>query len=434
MQKMKVLLIGSGGREHCLAWKIAQSPLVGKIYCAPGNGGTALVAENIDIRAADIDSLARFALKERIDLTVVGPELPLVEGIVDRFENKGLKIFGPGKELAYLEGSKVFAKQMMKKFGIPTADFRIFDNPQKAKTYIKEKGAPIVLKADGLAAGKGVIVAKSIEEALEAVDLIMVEKKFAEAGDKIIVEDCLEGEEASILIFTDGKSIVPLASSQDHKPIFDGDLGPNTGGMGAYSPAPVVEEVVFEELNKNIFYPLIQGLREEGKVYKGVLYAGLMIKDRCPYVLEFNVRFGDPETQVILPKLKSDLVEVMLKTVEGDLVDVNLDWDQRFCLGVVLTSGGYPGNYIKGKTITGLDKLKNEKDIFVFHAGTRLSSTRQSPDPVFLTDGGRVITVAGLGNTVKEVRNKVYKAIDGISFEDMYYRKDIGNKALHFPG
>lgn len=420
---MKVLVVGSGGREHCLAWKLAQSSLVDKLYCAPGNGGTSLLAENIDISATDINRLLKFAETEKIDLTVVGPEAPLVEGIVDRFQEKGLKIFGPSQELAQLEGSKVFAKRIMKKFGLPTADFEVFDNSQEAKKYAESKGAPIVVKADGLAAGKGVIVCNSVEEAREAIDLIMVEKKFGKAGERVVLEECLTGEEVSILIFTDGETIVPLVPSQDHKPIYDGDKGPNTGGMGAYAPTPLVNDDIFNNIITTIFEPLIEGLKKEGKVYKGMLYGGLMIKDNQPFVLEFNVRFGDPETQAILPKLRSDLVFVMLQTIDAKLKKVKLEWDERFCLCTVLASGGYPGSYEKGKEITGLDTLKEMKDVFVFHAGTKRETN-------LLTNGGRVLNIVGLGQSLQEAQKKVYRAIENVHFEKMYYRHDIGSRAL----
>ncbi|UCG35062.1 MAG: phosphoribosylamine--glycine ligase [Candidatus Omnitrophota bacterium] len=422
---MRVLVVGSGGREHCLAWKLSQSPLVKKIYCAPGNGGTATIAQNIGIGADDIDALVDFAVKEKIDLTVAGPEAPLVAGIVDKFEAKGLKIFGPAKDLALLEGSKIFAKETMKKFNIPTADFKIFDDAGEAKAYIREKGAPIVVKADGLAAGKGVIVCASIEEAEEAVEAMLVKKQFGAAGEKVIVEDCLEGEEASILIFTDGETIVPLVSSQDHKRVFDNDKGPNTGGMGAYAPAPIVSDELFGKVNSKVCVALIEGLKKEGKTYKGMLYVGLMIKGGEPYVLEFNVRFGDPETQAILPKLKSDLADVMLKTANNDLKNVSLDWDERYCVCVVVASGGYPASYEKGKVITGLERIENIKDVYVFHAGTKL-------DTEFVTSGGRVLGVVGLGDTIEEAQTKAYSAIKNISFEKMHYRKDIGSKALKF--
>ncbi len=420
---MKVLVVGSGGREHCLAWKLAQSKLIDKLYCAPGNGGTALISENIDIATTDIEALLNFALQNSIDLTVVGPEAPLVEGIVDRFKDKGLKIFGPSKELAQLEGSKVFTKEILKKYSIPTAEFKVFDDARQAKQYIDQRQLPLVVKADGLAAGKGVIVVKTKEEAIQAIEMIMVDKKFGPAGNRVVIEDCLEGEEVSILIFTDGETIVPLVSSQDHKSAFDQDKGPNTGGMGAYAPAPLVSEEILKKIIDKIFTPLIKGLKEEGKVYQGILYAGLMIKNAEPYVLEFNVRFGDPETQAILPKLKSDLADIMLKTIDGKLNQASLEWDQRFCLCVVLASGGYPGSYEKAKEIKGLDKLNNLEDTFVFHAGTKL-------DQKLLTNGGRVLGIVGLGSGIKEAQEKTYKAIENIQFDKMFYRKDIGDKAL----
>ena len=353
---MKVLVIGSGGREHCLVWKIASSDRVKEIFCAPGNGGTEDLARNIHIAPDDIKSLADFAQEERIDLTVVGPELPLVKGIVDEFEIRGLRIFGPKQKLALLEGSKVFAKEVMAKFSVPTADFRIFSNEARAQDYICQKKAPIVVKADGLAGGKGVFVCSSIEEAQQALRVIMVEKKFGNSGEQVVIEDCLQGEEASILVFSDGKHMVPLASSQDHKRIYDGDRGPNTGGMGAYSPAPCVTSEVEARVESSILQPLLSGLSREGKSYTGMLYLGLMITEAGPQVLEFNVRFGDPEIQAILPRLKNDLVEVMLATIEGNLDKISLIWDERFCICIVIASGGYPHNYEKGKEISGLNE------------------------------------------------------------------------------
>jgi len=423
---MKVLVIGSGGREHCLAWKLKESKLVDKLYIAPGNAGTSLIGENIDINPQDLEGLVKFAENSKIDLTVVGPEAPLVGGIVDRFESKGLKIFGPKKDLALLEGSKVYAKKIMRKFGIPTADFEVFSQPDLAKDYVRSKQPPLVIKADGLAAGKGAIVCKNREEAYSAIDLIMTEKKFGSAGENIVIEDFLSGEEASVLVFTDGETILPLVPSQDHKQVFDEDRGPNTGGMGAYAPAPVVNDVVFRKITEEIFEPLIRGLKKEGRVYKGMLYAGLMIRDNQPYVLEFNVRFGDPETQVILPKLRSDLLEVMLKTIGEDLAEVNLVWDGRFCLCVVLASGGYPGKYEKGKVIKGLEKVEGLRDIFLFHAGTKRINGE------FVTAGGRVLNVVGLAESLIGAQVKVYEAIKNIYFEGIHYRKDIGNKALKY--
>ncbi len=425
---MKVLIIGSGGREHCLSWKISQSSLVDKIYCAPGNGGTSLVAENVNIPFGDIDQLLEFAREKKIDLTIVGPEDPLVGGIVDKFEAEGLKVFGPRKELALLEGSKVFAKEIMRKYNIPTADFKIFDDPTLAKEYLKQKGVPVVIKADGLAAGKGVVVAKDINQAQEAIDMMMVEKKFGKAGEKIIIEDCLEGEEASILVITDGDTAIPLVSSQDHKSVYDNDKGPNTGGMGAYAPAPVVGEEILTRVKNQIILPLISGFKEDGKPYKGILYIGLMIKDNTPFVLEFNVRFGDPETQAILPKLKSDLADLILKSVDNKLSEVELEWDKRVCLCVVLASGGYPATYQKGKEIKGLEALGALDDVFAFHAGTKLFSS--SSGSVFVTNGGRVLGITTLGQDIREAQDKAYKAIENISFEKMHFRRDIGNKAL----
>ncbi len=426
---MRVLVIGSGGREHCLSWKISQSPLVDTIFCAPGNGGTALVAENVDISATDIEGLLKFALEKNIDLAVVGPEAPLVGGIVNRFEAEGLKVFGPRGELALLEGSKVFAKEIMRKYNIPTADFMIFDAPGPAKAYLRGKSLPLVIKADGLAAGKGVVVAKTLKEAEAAIDMMMTEKRFGPAGEKIVIEECLEGEEASILVITDGDTIIPLVSSQDHKPVYDGDKGPNTGGMGAYAPAPIVDDKILAEIKKRITTPLIAGFQKEGRPYKGILYIGLMIKDNSPWVLEFNVRFGDPETQAILPKLKSDLVEVILKSLDNQLTEVELSWDERSCLCVVLASGGYPAAYQKGKEIQGLEALDGLGDVFVFHAGTK--SLDVSSGFRFVTNGGRVLGVTALGEDIGEAQDKAYKAIESISFDQMHYRRDIGDKALN---
>jgi len=420
---MKVLVIGSGGREHCLVWKLSQSPLIDRLFVAPGNAGTETIASNVAIAATDIDGLLKFAHENKINFTVVGPEAPLVEGIVDVFEEAGLKIFGPRKEFAQLEGSKVFAKLIMKRFGIPTAGFEVFDHADKAKEYIRTKGVPLVIKADGLAAGKGVVVVSTIPEAEEAVDLMMRDRKFGSAGDRIVIEDCLKGQEASILVFVDGENAIPLVSSQDHKAIFEDDRGPNTGGMGAYAPAPLVNDTVMNQVGERILNPLIAGLRSEHKLYRGILYVGLMIENNNPSVLEFNVRFGDPETQVILPKLKSDLLELMIKTTEGKLAQVTLDWDERPCICVVLASGGYPGQYEKGKEIKGLEKIENVRDVYAFHAGTKI-------DKRLVTNGGRVLNITGLGQTLREAQEKTYNAIENISFEKMYYRKDIANKAL----
>ncbi len=431
---MRILVIGSGGREHALVWKIAQSKLVDKIFCASGNGGITQQAECVGIKAEDIPQLLDFARKEKIDLTVVGPEAPLASGIVDEFRKYKLRIFGPQKKAAQLEASKVFAKELMAKYKIPTADFKIFDNADEAKKYIEKIGAPCVVKADGLAQGKGVIVAGSIDEARQAVTSIMQERIFGDAGNKVIVEECLEGQEASIIVITDSKEVIPLASSQDHKRIFDGDRGANTGGMGAYSPAPVVTQELFREILDKVIYRTIDGLVREGIDYRGVLYAGIMITKDGPKVLEFNVRFGDPETQAILPRLKSDLLEVMLATGEEKLSKVvksgGLNWETRACVCVVCASGGYPGDYGKGKEIFGLDEAAKMRDVVVFHAGTRELANLRTCERKIVTNGGRVLGVTGLGNTVKKAIERTYQAVEKINFEGMHYRKDIGQKAI----
>jgi phosphoribosylamine--glycine ligase len=432
--KMRILVIGSGGREHALAWKIAQSKLCDKLFCAPGNAGIAQIAECIDIKADNIPGLLDFARKEKIDLTVVGPEGPLSLGIVDEFAKYKLKTFGPNKSAARMEGSKVFSKELMAKYKVPTAAFKVFDNPDEAKKYIEKIGAPCVVKADGLAAGKGVVVAKTVDEAKKAVDSMMRDKIFGDAGNKVIVEECLQGQEASILVITDSKEVIALASAQDHKRVFDNDAGPNTGGMGAYSPAPVVTKELFKEILDKVIYRTIDGLVKEGIDYRGVLYAGIMLTKDGPKTLEFNVRFGDPETQAILPRLKSDLVEIMLAAGEQKLNRVrNLEWDKRACVCVVCASGGYPGNYEKNKAIFGLDEVAKMKDVAVFHAGTKsrvLNDVGQRQETEYLTNGGRVLGVVGLGKTIKEAINNTYAAVKKISFEGMHYRKDIGAKAV----
>jgi len=435
---MRILVIGSGGREHALVWKIAQSKLADKIFCAPGNGGISGLAECVDIKAEDIPRLLDFAKKEKIELTVVGPEASLSDGIVDEFRNYKLNIFGPDKKASRLEASKVFAKELMAKYNVPTADFKIFDNPDQAKKYIENKGAPCVVKADGLAQGKGVIVAKTVDEARQAVDSIMRDKIFGDAGNKVIIEDCLSGQEASILVIADGKEIIPLVSSQDHKRIFDNDQGPNTGGMGAYSPAPVVTRELFKDILDKVIYRTIGGLAREGIDYKGVLYAGIMLTEDGPKTLEFNVRFGDPETEVILPRMKSDLLEVMLAAAGGGLKKVakagELAWDKRACVCVVCASGGYPGGYEKDKEISGLDDAEKLKDVVVFHAGTKarkIYDVGQKAETEYLTNGGRVLGVTGLGDNIKDAIARTYQAVEKIHFEGMHYRKDIGYRALN---
>lgn len=427
---MRILVVGSGGREHALCWKIAQSPRCEKLYCAPGNGGISKVAELVDIREDNIDSLSRFAKEKRIDLTVVGPETPLAAGIVDIFKKSGLKIFGPTKELALLEGSKVYAKGLMKRLGVPTADFKVFDKSEEALKYLDTRSMPIVIKADGLCAGKGVIVCKTKDEAGGAIKKIMTKKIFGDSGNKVIIEECLSGEEASIIVISDGENIVSLASSQDHKRIYDGDKGPNTGGMGAYSPAPVVTNEIFRRVIDEIIRPIIRGLAKEGKFYNGALYAGIMVTETGPSVLEFNVRFGDPETQAVLPRLRSDLVEAMMRSIDGDLEGYVLEWDDRPCVSVVVASGGYPGDYEKGKDIKGLDEANTLKDVIVFHAGTRLGRRVSNGNDLFITNGGRILNVTALGNDIKDAIDNCYDAVSKIHFEKMYYRKDIGCRAI----
>jgi len=422
---MKILVVGSGGREHALVWKINQSPRVSKIYCAPGNGGISRLAGCVDIQAADIHSLLKFAKQERVGLTVVGPELPLTMGIVDEFEKEGLRIFGAGKKSAEIEGSKAFAKDLMKKYGIPTAEYRTFTSRDEAAGYIREKGAPLVIKADGLAAGKGVIPAKNIEEALDAVDLIMVKKAFGEAGKKIVVEEFLTGEEASFLVFTDGESVIPLPPSQDHKPIFDGDRGPNTGGMGAYSPAPVVTEDLHAQIMKEIIRPAISGMAAEGRKYKGVLYAGLIIADGKAKVLEFNARFGDPETQPLLMRMKSDIIPVLQATIDGNLFQIKVEWDERAAVCVVMASEGYPGSYQKGFEIYGLEETLKIPNVEVFHGGTVIK------DGKIISSGGRVLGVTALEYGIKDAIGLAYRAVKDIHWEGVYYRQDIGRKALN---
>ena len=422
---MRILVVGSGGREHVLVWKIAQSKLVDKIFCVPGNGGISQLAECIDIKAEDVFALLKFAQKEKIDLTVVGPEVVLALGIVDEFEKAHLPIFGPNKRAANLESSKVFSKELMAKYKVPTAGFKVFDSADEAKKYIEKIGAPCVVKADGLAAGKGVVVAKTVDEAKNAVTVMMQDKLFGDAGKRIIIEECLTGQEASILVITDSREVVALACAQDHKRVFDHDQGPNTGGMGAYSPAPVVTSDIFKEIMQKIIYRTIDGLAKEGIDYRGVLYAGVMLTKDGPKTLEFNVRFGDPETEAILPRLKSDLVEVMLATTQGKLSKVRtLEWDSRACVCVVCASKGYPGNYAKDKEISGLDQAAKLDDVVVFHAGTKKVGNK------ILTSGGRVLGVTGLGATIKDAINRTYTAVEKINFEGIHFRKDIGKKAL----
>ena len=421
---MKVLVVGGGGREHALVWKISQSPQVTKVYCAPGNAGIAREAEVVDIGADDVRMLLKFAKETKIDLTVVGPEMPLVAGIVDVFEKEGLKIFGPRQHAANLEGSKAYSKMLMKSAGIPSARFKIFSELSSAKDYAESLGTSLVIKASGLAAGKGVYVCSTVEEAHEAIDLIMKERIFGTAGDSVVIEECLIGEEASILAFMDGHAIFTMESSQDHKAALDGDKGPNTGGMGAYSPAPVVTDRIMGQVERDIMVPVAYAANRDGCPYRGILYAGIMITHEGPKVLEFNVRFGDPETQPILMRMKSDIIEPVMATIDGNLADVSMVWDDRPAVCVVMASGGYPGKYEKGREITGIDDAEALGDVKVFHAGTAES------DGKLVTAAGRVLGVTALGKTVEAAQKRVYEAVERIHFQDAYYRTDIADKAI----
>ena len=423
---MKVLVIGNGGREHALAWKAAQSPLVTKVFVAPGNAGTALEEdlENINIKATDIAGLLNFAQEQQIDLTIVGPEAPLVIGIVDSFQKAGLKIFGPSKAAAQLEGSKAFTKDFLARHNIPTAEYQNFTEIEPAIAYIRQKGAPIVIKADGLAAGKGVIVAMTLKEAEDAVHDMLAGNAFGDAGHRVVIEEFLDGEEASFIVMVDGEHVEPMATSQDHKRVGDGDTGLNTGGMGAYSPAPVVTDDVFTKVMEQVIYPTVNGMAQEGNVYVGFLYAGLMIdKQGNPKVIEFNCRFGDPETQPIMMRMQSDLVELCLAAVEGKLNTVKSQWDPRPALGVVLAAGGYPGDYNTKDVILGLP-AEIDQDCKVFHAGTSLENGQ------VYTNGGRVLCVTALGNTVSDAQQYAYEQLKNIYWHGCYYRHDIGYRAI----
>ncbi|BET57026.1 phosphoribosylamine--glycine ligase [Geobacter sp. 60473] len=421
---MKVLVIGGGGREHALVWKIAQSPLVSKVYCAPGNPGIGLIAENVSLAVDDLDGLAAFATEQSIDLTVVGPELPLSLGIVDRFEEKGLLIFGARRNAAIIEASKAFSKDLMKKYQVPTAAYDVFTEVEPAVAFIDRVGVPIVVKADGLAAGKGVIIAHTREEAVGAVTDMLSGNAFGDAGSRVVIEEFLTGEEASFLAFTDGKNIIPLASAQDHKAVFDGDTGPNTGGMGAYSPAPVVTPAIHDKVMAEVMRRTVDGMAAEGRPYRGVLYAGLMINGDQVKTLEFNARFGDPECQPLLMRMKSDIVPVLLAVARGDLSGIELEWHDMAAVCVVMASGGYPADYRKGDEIRGLEDAARMEDLFVFHAGTSRKNGR------IVTSGGRVLGVTALGATVGEAIDRAYRGVAAISWDGVHYRTDIGAKAL----
>ncbi|MBW1749876.1 MAG: phosphoribosylamine--glycine ligase [Deltaproteobacteria bacterium] len=421
---MKVLVIGSGGREHTLVWKLNQSKKVKAIYCAPGNAGIKKLATCVKIGANDIDALLDFAKKEKIDLTIVGPEDPLTNGIVDRFEEEGLRIFGPSAAAAELEGSKVFSKDFLKKYSIPSAAYKVFTKPGAAKKYIDKIGAPCVVKADGLAAGKGVIVAQTKSEAKKAVDLIMKEKAFGDAGNKLVVEEFLQGEEASFIAFVDGETVLALPSSQDHKAVFEGDRGPNTGGMGAYSPAPVMTEAMTMRVMNEVMLPTVRGMAAEGRPIKGMLYAGMMIDGDRIDVLEFNCRFGDPECQPLLMRLHTDLVDIFEHAIDGKLNEIELDIDRRPTVCIVMASQGYPGKYETGKPITGLLTASKMKDVMVFHAGTAIKNRRT------VTAGGRVLGVTAMDTTIAKAIKRAYRAVDKIKWKGCYFRGDIGHRAL----
>jgi phosphoribosylamine--glycine ligase len=423
---VKVLVVGSGGREHALVWKIRQSKLVSQVFCAPGNGGIAEIAQTFDIDPTDFDQLIQLVKEKEIDLTVVGPEAPLVAGIVDAFQEAGLTIFGPTKAAAQIEGSKSFAKKLMKKYKVPTGEAAIFDSYPAALAYLKASKPPFVIKADGLAAGKGVTIATSWEMAEKALKAYFIDKKFGPAGERVLIEEYLSGPELSMLAFADGEKILPIAPAQDYKRVFDGDQGPNTGGMGSYSPVPLVSEKIYTEIVEKILKPTISGLKTEGIDYKGVLYAGLILTDAGPKVLEFNCRFGDPESQAILPRLQSDLVEIMVAVCKGELANYSLNWDPRPCVTIVAASQGYPEKYETGFEISGLESAARLQDVVVFHAGTKRRNG------CILTSGGRVLNIAALGEDFSAAREKAYEALKRIDFCGMHYRRDIGIRAIEF--
>lgn len=422
---MRVLVIGSGGREHALVWKISQSPKVTDLFCAPGSAAIGELAQCVAINPEEIEKLASFAEQERIDLTVVGPELPLTLGITDLFQARNLKIFGPNKAAAQLEGSKAFAKEILRKNNIPTAAFGTFTDQTAAKQHIEQNPGPYVIKADGLAAGKGVVISHTIDDARDVIDQILVQKAFGAAGEKVIIEEFLEGEEASFMVLTDGQHMIPLASSQDHKRIFDNDQGPNTGGMGAYSPAPVVTPVLQNRIVDEILNPLLAGLKKNQIAYRGVIYVGLMITRSGPKVLEFNARFGDPECQPIMMRLKSDLVPLLEATIDGKLDEVQAEWSGDPAVCVVLSSRGYPGPYDKGDEIRGLGKLRHSDNVFIFHAGTAKENGR------WITSGGRVLGVTATGRDIEAAVKNAYAAVSQIAWDGMHYRKDIARRALN---
>jgi phosphoribosylamine--glycine ligase len=422
---MKVLVVGSGGREHALVWKLRQSPRVSKLYCAPGNAGIAQTAELVNVAANDVSRLVRFAREQRIDLTVSGPELPLTLGLIDELGRNGLRGFGPTQAAAQLEGSKAFAKDVMRRCHVPTAFYSSFTDADEAERYVEEVGAPVVVKADGLAAGKGVIVCETVQDAKTAISEIMRSRLFGDAGDRIVIEEFLEGEEVSFMAVSDGTNVVPLASSQDHKRVGDGDTGPNTGGMGAYSPAPILTSAVHDRIMSEVMQPVVHGLAERGIVYRGVLYAGIMMTAEGPKVLEFNVRFGDPECQAVLVRLRSDLFDLMWAAgEENGLAERRLEWDPRAAVCVVLAAAGYPGSYESGMEIQGLDSVRPWQNGVVFHAGT------MEKDGRIVTNGGRVLGVTALGNDLGRAVAEAYRTVAAIGWQGMQFRHDIGRRGM----
>ncbi|MFC1668418.1 phosphoribosylamine--glycine ligase [Chlamydiota bacterium] len=421
---MKVLVIGSGGREHALCWKIKQSNRVSTLYCAPGNAGIATIAKTIDLSTIDSNAIVSLCKKEKIDLVVIGPELPLTAGLEDVLRKKRVPAIGPNKLCAQIESSKIFSKNLMQKYNVQTAECELFCNPERALDFVKNKNFPLVIKADGLAAGKGVIIVTSFQEASDAINQIMVEKVFRTAGDRIIVEEFLSGEEASILAFVDGTDYIPLVSSQDHKKVFNEDKGPNTGGMGAYSPAPIVTREMYTRIENEILRPIIMGIQKEGLYYQGILYAGIMITENGPSVLEFNVRFGDPETQAILPRLSSDIIDIFEAQLTHKLSNIKIAWNPLASLCVVMASGGYPGTYEKGEIISGIEDANQLNNVYVFHAGTKKENGK------FISNGGRVLGVTALGEDIYHAQKKAYEAVKCISFKNAHFRTDIGYKAI----
>lgn len=419
---MKVLVVGGGGREHALVWKLSQSCRVTKLYCAPGNAGIAELAECINIKATDVEKIAEWAENNNIDLTIIGMDDPLILGIVDLFEEKGLRVFGPRKNAAIIEGSKVFSKDLMKKYNIPTAGYEVFEDADKAKEYLNNCDYPIVLKADGLALGKGVLICNTKEEALSGVDEIMINKKFGDAGTKMVVEEFMIGPEVSVLSFCDGENIIPMVSAQDHKRALDNDEGLNTGGMGTFSPSKYYTEEIHKECIETIFKPTLKAMKEEGRPFTGIIFFGLMLTPKGTKVLEYNARFGDPEAQVVLPRLKTDLVDIFDAAIDKRLNEIEVEWDDNATVCVVLASGGYPIAYDKGFEIKGLEEQKQKDDIVVFHAGTAVKNEK------IVTNGGRVLGITAIGNTIEDARKKAYKAIDEVNFNKKHYRTDIGIK------